>query len=58
MAVYFDYTAGQNKGFINERLLQACNYELNINALEKDHKYKDHFKRLFHKAEKKVNPRT
>ena len=47
MAVYFEYEDEHDKAFINERLLRACNYDVNVNAMEKDHKYKEHFKRLF-----------
>lgn len=54
MAVYFEYEDEHDKGFINERLLRACNYALNVNAMEKDHKYKEHFKRLFSPREMKA----
>jgi uncharacterized LabA/DUF88 family protein len=53
MAVYFEYNEGEHKSYINERLLKACNYALNVNALEKDHKFRDYFKRLFYISEKK-----
>jgi len=36
MAVYFEYEEKGNKSFVNPRLLNACNYSLNINDLEKD----------------------
>ncbi|UCE67994.1 MAG: NYN domain-containing protein [Candidatus Zixiibacteriota bacterium] len=52
MAVYFEFDEGDHKSYINERLLRACNYAINVNALEKDHKFKDHYKRLFYKSEK------
>jgi uncharacterized LabA/DUF88 family protein len=53
MAVYFEYNEGEHKSFINERLLKTCNYAINVNTLEKDHKFKDNFKRLFYVSEKK-----
>lgn len=47
MAVHFDYEEEQGKSFINERLKAACNYCLNVNALETDKDYKTGFKNLF-----------
>lgn len=52
--VYFDYESKpQNrKSFANERLLNACNYSLNVNGLEKDRKYQNMFRGLFRQPEK------
>jgi uncharacterized LabA/DUF88 family protein len=54
-AVYFEYEQNYKgkdyQAFINKRLLDACNYTLNINALEKDKEYKVLFKGLFRQAE-------
>ncbi|MBI1804072.1 MAG: NYN domain-containing protein [Ignavibacteria bacterium] len=51
MTVYFEYTEGNNKSFINERLSNACNYQLNISELEKskDRGSQTNFKSLFRK---------
>jgi uncharacterized LabA/DUF88 family protein len=52
--VYFDYESKpQNrKSFANERLLNACNYSLNVNELEKERKYQGLFRGLFRQPEK------
>lgn len=52
--VYFDYESKpQNrKSFANERLLNACNYALNVNELEKDRKYQGIFRGMFRQPEK------
>lgn len=52
MAVYFEYNSEGNKSFINERLLNACNYSLNITAFEKDKKSNPVFRGLFRQLEK------
>ena len=48
MAAYFDFTdnAG-NKSFINERLLNCCNYAVDVSDLDKDREFKSVFKGLF-----------
>ena len=46
-AVYFEYADERGKSFINERLLNACNYSLNVNSLERDRKYQSLFRGLF-----------
>jgi uncharacterized LabA/DUF88 family protein len=48
LAVYFDFTdeKGQ-KCFINERLINCCNYTLNISELDKDRDSKISFRSLF-----------
>lgn len=46
-AVYFDYEDAHGKSFINDRLLNACNYSLNVNSLERDRKYQSLFRGLF-----------
>jgi len=55
MAAYFEYENGDEKSFINERLLSACNYTLNINQLESDEHFKPLFKGLFRKADDFAN---
>ncbi len=48
LAVYFDFTdKSGRKCFINERLLNCCNYSLDISALDKDREFKSSFKSLF-----------
>jgi uncharacterized LabA/DUF88 family protein len=51
VAAYFDYKYGEYSGFGNERLLNVCNYALNINAMEKDKDFKPMFRSLFRKAD-------
>jgi uncharacterized LabA/DUF88 family protein len=51
MAVYFEYQHGEQKSFINERLLNICNYSLNVNEIEKDKDFKATFKSLFRKPD-------
>jgi len=52
MAAYFEYETAERKSFIDSRLLNVCNYELNVTALEKDKDFKATFKGLFRKPEK------
>jgi uncharacterized LabA/DUF88 family protein len=48
LAVYFDFTEKSGrKCFINERLLNCCNYSVDISALDKDREFKSSFKSLF-----------
>jgi uncharacterized LabA/DUF88 family protein len=49
--VYFDFQSGENKTFANDRLLKACNYTLNVNALETDPQYQQLFRGLFRRSE-------
>lgn len=51
LAAYFAFTdnAGR-KCFVNERLLNCCNYSIDITALDKDREYKTFFKSLFRVA--------
>ena len=49
MAAYFEYEAGKDKSFINERLLNVCNYGLNVNSLETDKDFKRSFRSVFRK---------
>ncbi|MDP2898653.1 MAG: NYN domain-containing protein, partial [bacterium] len=49
MVAYFDYEDGEYKGFANARLLSACNYELNVNALEARKETSASFRSLFRK---------
>jgi uncharacterized LabA/DUF88 family protein len=51
MAAYFEYEDGEDKSFINERLLSVCNYSVNINALENDKDFKSAFKGMFRRPE-------
>jgi len=50
-AAYFEYEHGEHKSFINERLLNVCNYALNINEMEKDKDFKTMFKTLFRRPD-------
>ena len=51
MAAYFEYERAEHKSFINERLLNVCNYALNVNEMEKDKDFKAIFKGLFRRAD-------
>lgn len=53
MAAYFEYEEGEHRSFINERLLNVCNYSMNVNDMEKDKDFKAIFKGLFRKPEEK-----
>ena len=53
LAAYFVYDEGEHKSFINERLLNVCNYGLNITDMEKDKDFKVIFKGLFRKPDEK-----
>lgn len=50
MAAHFNYVNGEQKGYINERLLNVCNYSLDINGLQSDRQREAIFKGLFRKA--------
>ncbi len=52
IVAYFDYEEGDRKSFANERLKEASNYALNINGLEHDKQFKNHFKSLFKEFKK------
>lgn len=48
LAAYFDFTDKTGrKCFINERLLNCCNYSVDVSALDKDREFKGSFKSLF-----------
>ncbi len=48
VAAYFDFTDKMGKKcFINERLLNCCNYTMDISALDKNRAFKTSFKSLF-----------
>ena len=48
LAAYFDFTdKSGRKCFINERLLNCCNYSVDISALDKSREFKSSFKGLF-----------
>lgn len=55
-AVYFEYEHKYKdktyNAFINKRLLDACNYALNINSLENNREYQGLFRGLFRQPEK------
>jgi uncharacterized LabA/DUF88 family protein len=52
LAAYFEYVPKVGrKSFINERLLAASNYAVNINSLEKDKEYSTLFKTMFRRPE-------
>jgi len=51
LAAYFDFTdARGRKCFINERLLNCCNYSVDISALDKSREFKSSLKSLFRTA--------
>jgi uncharacterized LabA/DUF88 family protein len=50
--VYFEYESERDKSFANERLLNACNYALNVNDLERDRKYQGIFRGLFRQPDR------
>ena len=47
LAAYFTFQGKDGKSFINDRLLAAVNYELDVNALETSKDHKDAFAGLF-----------
>lgn len=54
VAAYFDFVqVDGKKSFINERLRNAVNCDVNVNALEKDKDYKADFGQLFRKPKEK-----
>jgi uncharacterized LabA/DUF88 family protein len=55
MAVYFEYEDGEDRSFINERLLSVCSYSLNVNSLENDDHFKTGFQALFRKPDDFTN---
>ena len=60
-AIYFDYRDGLKKSYINDRLLNACNYSLNVNGLERERKYQGQFRGLFRtptEPSKRLTPRA
>lgn len=50
--LYFAYKSARSQSFANERLLAACNYSLDINAMGKDRKTESSFRGLFRRFEK------
>ena len=58
VAAYFEYQEGEHKSFINERLLNVCNYVVNMNDMEKDKDFKAMFKSLFRKADENKETRN
>jgi uncharacterized LabA/DUF88 family protein len=57
MAAYFEYAEGEYKSFINERLLNVCNYALNVTEMEKDKDFRSTFKGLFRKPDENTKPK-
>lgn len=55
MAAHFDYDDGQHKDFVNPRLLNACNYFLNINRIATDKHYRRLFNGLFTKPDNHIS---
>lgn len=51
---YFEYEGKRNQSFVNKRLVDACNYALNVNAMEKERRYQSLFRGLFRQPEKGV----
>lgn len=54
LAAYFDYTDEKFNGkrsFINERLLNAVNYAVNVNVLETNDEWRESFDNLFRKPD-------
>ncbi len=51
MVAYFEYELGEHKSFVSERLLNVCNYSLNVNDMEKDKDFKSIFKGLFRRQD-------
>jgi hypothetical protein len=48
LAAYFEFTdKNGGKSFINDRLLAAANYAVDINSLESNKDHKQDFKSLF-----------
>ncbi len=59
MAAYFDFIDSKaRKCFINERLLNCCNYAADISALDKSREFKSGFKSLFRTADEWKNKRA
>ena len=51
LAAFFDFKDNKGKrSFINERLLNSCNYAVDIIKLENDKDFKNSFKSLFRKS--------
>lgn len=49
---YFEYEGKHRKSFVNKRLVDACNYALNVNAMEGERRYQSLFRGLFRHPEK------
>ncbi len=54
MAAYFEYKEGEQRSFINERLLNVCNYSINVNDMEKDKDFRSMFRGLFRKSDEQA----
>jgi len=48
---YFEYEKDKHKGFVNERLVSAANFAININSLENDRDFKTDFKMIFRQSD-------
>lgn len=52
VAAYFEFTDRTGgKSFINERLLNSCNYSVDVSALDRNREFKTEFKSFFRTAE-------
>lgn len=52
---YFEFEAENKKSFVNERLVNAANYSININKLESDRDYKTDFATIFRQVNEPKN---
>ena len=52
---FFEYENEDHKSFVNERLVSAANFAVNINSLENDREFKAEFKTIFRQPETKKN---
>jgi uncharacterized LabA/DUF88 family protein len=55
LIAYFEYEEPKNKSFVNERLINAANYSVNINGLENDREFKVAFKSIFRQTSDNTN---
>ncbi|MCY3022954.1 MAG: NYN domain-containing protein [Planctomycetota bacterium] len=52
LAAYFEFTDGKGrKCFINERLLNCCNYSVDVSTLDKSREFRGTFKTLFRRTD-------
>jgi uncharacterized LabA/DUF88 family protein len=48
---HFEYDEPNNKSFVNDRLISAANYSININRLENDRDFKTDFNTIFRQVD-------